>query len=279
MKRITGLFLRLMKPLMNQRGEVGSGAAPDPITVQLDENGFIPGTTFKSVDDLVNGFKTTKADHSRISAEHSTLKSQAEVLAQAVKEGMGKGKEAAPPEAKGIDYDSEITQAHKDLATLKYDDAKYEEKQADLVKKIADLTAAKASERVIDLAGKQFMSELSKRDQEAASRTFKKNNPTFDTPEMKARIADFLRQDETGMHDDWSAFFAIQADDNAAVANQTRAENEGMKKILELQNGKDKTGKVIQKSQPAGLRTGKTIVTGKDLDNGMAEALRKVNGG
>ena len=78
------------------------------------------------------------------------------------------------------------------------------------------------------------------------------------------------------MHDPMSAFFQIQRDDAIAQANQTATENAEMKKILELQKGKEATGKVVVKGQsPNQGATNPTKATGKDLDAGMAAALAK----
>jgi hypothetical protein len=78
------------------------------------------------------------------------------------------------------------------------------------------------------------------------------------------------------MHDPMSAFFQLQRDDVAVENQRITAENAEMKKILDLQKGKDETGKVIVKGQSPQQVTKHQKVTGKDLDAGMAEVLAKM---
>jgi hypothetical protein len=277
-----GMFLlRFVKPLMNQRGLVGD-APTDGIA--RDENGFIPGTTFKTVEELAKGFQETKADHGRISNEygnlkkdHEGLKLQAQTLADTLKDTLGKGKEPAKTDT-GVDFDKEITTALAELKKLDSMKEDFTERQAELVGKITDLKTEKVKNVVLSEAGKLFQEELKNRDVKTSQKEFLKNNPTFNTPEMQKRINDYIANDPTGMHDKMSAFFALEKEDLAAERDSLKQTNAEMQKALDLQKGKDTTGKVIVKGQSPGQVTHTPKLTGKDLDNAMADALRKQRG-
>lgn len=281
--RMLGRFLsRLIKPLMNQRGAVGDEPPADGIA--RDENGFIPGTTFRTVEELAKGFQETKADHGRISNEygnlkkdHDGLKSQAQTLAETLKETLGKGKQE--PAAQGTDYDKEISAIVDQMSKLDPMTDNYQGQLAKFVAQANALTADKVKNAVLGEAGKLFQKELQDRDIKMSQKEFLKANPTFNTPEMQARINDFLSKDTTGMHDKMSAFFALEKESLAAENDQIKQTNAEMQKALDLQKGKESTGKVIVKGQSPGQVTNKPILTGKDRDAAMAAALAKVNGG
>ena len=275
---VIGFLGRLIKPLMNQRGEVGDSAPADGIA--RDENGFIPGTTFKTVEDLAKGFQETKSEHGRIANEygnlkkdHDGLKTQAQTLAETLKETLTKSKQPAAPAA---DFDKEIVAAQNELKMLDPMKDDFAERQADLINKITDLKADRVKTSVLSEAGKLFQQELKNRDVQTAEKSFLDANPSFNTPEMKSRIQDFMAKDRTGMHDSMSAYFALQAQDNSAERERLAKENEEMQKALNLQKGKDATGKVIVKGQSPGQPTNQPKLQGKDLDGAMAEALAKI---
>ena len=121
--------------------------------------------------------------------------------------------------------------------------------------------------------------ELSKRDMKSAQQRFYDENPTFNTPEMQAKINEYITNDRTGMHDPFSAFYQIQRDDTILEAKRLADENVEYKKRLDLAKGTGETGKVIVKGQsPGQQQTKQPKVTGKDLDAGMAAALRASRG-
>lgn len=283
--RMLGMILaRLIKPLMNQRGAVGDQGDHPADGIARDENGFIPGTTFKTVEELARGFQETKADHGRISNEygnlkkdHDSLKSQAQTLAETLKETLAKGKKGDQAEPV-TDFDKEIISAQAELKKLDPMSDDFTEKQADLIARITDAKASKVKDSVLKTAGELFQNELKSRDAKMSQKQFLDENPTFNTPEMQSRIQDFLTKDKTGMHDNMSAYFALQRSDLMAEREAIVKENEEMRKALNLQKGKDSTGKVIVKGQSPGAVTNFKKATGKDLDNGMMEALQRARG-
>jgi hypothetical protein len=282
MKKMTWIA-RLLKPFMNERGDTGGTPDPPADGIARDENGFIPGTTFKSVEELTKGFQETKADHGRISNEYGNLKKdhervsgQAETLANLLKENLTKAPAAAP--ADQTDYGKEISAVRTELENLDPLDKDFAKTQGKLISKLTSLTAAETKDKVLSIAGSQFQEELSKRDNQAAKQKFLDANPTFNTPEMQAKIKDFIANDRTGMHDPMSAFFQIQRDDLAAQTKTLQEQNAEMQKVLELAKGKDATGKVVVKGANITQPTKQTKVTGQDLNAGMLAAAAAARG-
>lgn len=252
-----------------EQNEVNDGIA-------RDENGFIPGTTYKNVQDLIKGHSELKSKFDAQGNEIGQLRGQAQTLAETLKETLTKGKEA--PKQAGPDYDKELMTAQAELKKLDPMSDDFTEKQADLISRITDMKAAKVKDSVLKTASELFQNELKSRDAQMLQKQFLDQNPSFNTPEMQARIQDFLTKDKTGMHDNMSAYFALQAQDVATEREQIAKENEEMRKALNLQKGKDSTGKVIVKGQSPGQTTNFKKATGKDLDAGMMEALMKARG-
>lgn len=269
---------RLIKPLLNQRGMAGEGEPPDD-GIERDENGFIKGTSYKTMAELHKGHLNLNDLHTKQADELGSLRGQAKTLAETLKATLeNKGAApAGPAPAAGPDYAKEIASVNAELEKLDPMDDGFVKKNKELVNRLTDLKASAVKDQVLSTAGDIFKKELTNRDSIAAQKQFHKDNPTFNTPEMQKRIGDFLATDETGTHDTVSAFFKIQADDNALAANTALAERDKIKEILALQHGKDETGKVITKGQPP-MKTNTGKVAGKDLIDGAKGVLRQLNG-
>jgi len=253
-------------------------------------NEGIAGTEFKTPEEIVAALKTEREQRVNLEKklgeqgnELGTLRQQTANLTETLKSVTGSKKEPAKSDKQAVDYDTEISKAKTELKGLDLASDDYSDKQAELVDRIANLTAQKQHDLTLNAAGEMMQKELGQRDVKAAQDTFRRENPTFDTPEMQAKIKDFMAKDKTGMHDSVSAFFQIQRDEVTAASATEKArleaENAEMKKVIELNKGKDAAGKVIVKGQGPGHQASKqTKVTGKDLDASMAEALRKSRG-
>ena len=248
--------------------------------IALDENGFIPGTSYKSVPDLIKGHTELKGLADRHANELGTVRKEKEaILGQAAT--LAEALKAAQPKAApvaGKDYDAEIGAVQKELLNLDPMSDDYQKKLTELVAKSNKLTAISQHEKTLNAAGEMMKKELSDRDQKAQVKAFHDANPTFNTPEMQARIKEYIGNDKTGMSDPLVAFREIQRDDIAAQAKQLADQNAEMKRVLELAKGKDETGKVIVKGQSPQQVTKQTKLTGKDLDAGMAAALAAARG-
>jgi hypothetical protein len=279
MKRMMKVLCRLVKPLMNERGSVGDPPAePAPNAVELDENGFIPGTSYKSVADLVKGHSELKGKLDSQGNELGALRKFAETVEPIVKGALNKKEAPAAAAPAGPDYEAEIAAVQSQIKDLDPMADNYQKTLADLVAKSNLLVAKAQHEKTLNAAGEMFKKELSERDSKAAKDAFLRDNPSFSTPEMQARINDFLAKDRTGMEDPFSAFRKIQADDAQIEADRLAAENAEMKKVLELAKGKETTGKVVVKGQAPTQPTKQPKATGKDLDAGMAAVLANMRG-
>jgi hypothetical protein len=123
-------------------------------------------------------------------------------------------------------------------------------------------------EKTLSAASEFMKKELSERDVRTAQETFYANNPEFNTPEMQARIKAYIAKDRTGMTDPLVAFREIQRDDIAAKATALEAENTEYKRLIDLEKGKDKTGKVVTKNGGSGSQgTPHQKVIGQALDD------------
>ena len=284
MKKMSEIFKMLLKPFMNERGKVGEqgDTAPDPNAVELDENGFIPGTNFKSVADLIKGHAELKGAFDKQGNELGQVRSQAQTLAESLKEALTKGdttKGTVEPADKASEYEAKIADIETQISKLDPMDENVMEKQAKLYREMNKYTALAQHEKTLGAAKGFLKEELASRDSATAQQKFLDDNKDFNTPEMQTRIKDFLAQDRTGMHDNMSAYFAIKAADAAELATAATTERDQIKEILKLQHGKDSTGKVIPKGQSPGTVTNPQRVTGEEADAGAKAALAAVRGG
>jgi len=283
MKKMSEIFKMLLKPFMNQRGVVGEqGNQPDPNAIELDENGFIPGTNYKSVAELIKGHMELKGAFDKQGNELGQVRGQAQMLAESLKEALTKGdttKGTVEPADKASEYEAKIADIETQISKLDPMDENVMEKQAKLYREMNKYTALAQHEKTLGAAKGFLKEELASRDSATAQQKFLDDNKDFNTPEMQTRIKNFRAQDRTGMHDNMSAYFAIKAADAAELATAATTERDQIKEILKLQHGKDSTGKVIPKGQSPGTVTNPQRVTGEEADAGAKAALAAVRGG
>jgi hypothetical protein len=281
MGNVKGLFYRILKPLMNQRGAIGDVEVADG---QAAEDKGIAGTGFKTPEELAAAYVKEQGQRSNLEkklgeqgSELGSTRKQAETLANTLKEVLTK-KEAATKTA-GPDFDTEIARVQKEIQDLDPMADGYQKTLSTLVSKATQLAARSQHEKTLNAAGEMMKKELSDRDQKAKTKAFYDANPTFNTPEMQARIKEYLANDRTGMSDPLVAFREIERDDARAQLKQISDQNAEMQRALDLTKGKNETGKVIVKGQSTQTVTNpQTNLTGKDRDAAMAEALAKLNG-
>lgn len=281
MKKAMRLLMMVFKPFLNERGAVGD-PPPEPITIQLDENGFIPGTSYKTWDEFAKGHGELKTKLDSQGNELGQLRGQAQTLAESLKEALTKGA-ATPPATppadgdKAAEYETKAAGIQAEIEKLDPMDDKFSSKQAKLISDLTKFTAMAQHEKTLGAAKGFFKEELTKRDTGAAQQKFLDANPSYNTPEMQTRIKEFMATDRTGMHDPMSAFFALQAADIAQTNIATAQENAELKKLLELKKGEEKVGKVYVPGQPPGPPPPpKDRLTGKDADAGAYAALSKL---
>ena len=268
---VMGWFCILFKPLMNQRGEIGDpGAGGEPGGGDPTPNP-LEGTPFKTVEELASGWKNANTKIGEMGNELGAHKATVQSLTEALKGAAAKPPE--PAKQKGPDYSAEKAAVQKEIDDLDPMSDGYQKNLGGLVSKLTKLTAQEQHEKTLAAAGNIFKKELEDRDTKATKQQFLKENPTFNTPEMQARIKEYIAKDKFGMSDPLVAFREIQRDELAAERERLTEENAEMKKILELQKGKESTGKVVTKGAAPVVPVTPTKVTGKDLENGMREIL------
>ena len=251
---------------------------------QGTEDKGIGGTGFKSADELAAAFIKEQGQRTNLErklgeqgSELGSTRKQAETLANTLKEVLTKKEAAAKPA--GPDYDTEIAGVQKAIQELDPMADGYQKTLSGLVAKATKIAAISQHEKTLNAAGEMMKKELSDRDQKAQTKAFYDANPTFNTPEMQARIKDYLANDRTGMSDPLVAFREIERDDARAQLKQISDQNAEMQRALDLVKGKNETGKVIVKGQsPQGVTKQPNNLTGRDRDAAMAEALAKLNG-
>jgi hypothetical protein len=276
MGSVKGLFYRILKPLMNQRGAIGDVETPADLAI---EDKGIAGTGFKTPEDLAAAFIKEQGQRTNLEkklgeqgSELGSTRKQAETLANALKEVLTK--KEAPTKPAGPDYDTEIAGVQKEIQSLDPMADGYQKTLSDLVAKATKLAAISQHEKTLNAAGEMMKKELSDRDVKAQTKVFYDANPTFNTPEMQTRIKDYLANDKTGMSDPLVAFREIERDDARAQLKQVSEQNAEMQRALDLTKGKNETGKVIVKGQsPAAVTKPQANLSGKDLDAAMAAAL------
>lgn len=253
--------------------------AADSIT--LDENGFIPGTPYKSMAELIKGHTELKGlydsqgnELGKIRKEHEGLKGQTETLAKILKENLVKNPDKLKDASVKVDYEAERALIEKQIQELDPLAPTYQTSLAALVSKSNRITAAEASEKTLMEARNMFTSELTERDAKLAQDTFYRENPEFNTPEMQERIREYIAKDKTQMTDPLSAFREIQRDDLKIANQKLLEENAEYRRLIDLNKGKAEAGKVVTKTQTMSPQVTKPAkATGKDLDAGMAAIL------
>lgn len=241
------------------------------------------GTTFASLEEAEKGYLNLKALHDAQANELGSLRKNAQTMAEILKEKLMSEKQGnAVDSQKGTapaapDYDAELSDVQKSIQELDPMADNYQKELAALVSKSNKLTAMSQHEKTLSMAREETQRILSERDSRSAQQKFYDDNPSFNTPEVQARIKDFIANDKTGLHDPMSAFFQLQRDDISAQAEAMAKENAEYKRRLGLAKGAESVGKVVVKGQsPAQQQTQNRKQTDREIDEGMRERLRSL---
>ncbi len=286
----SGLFLfNLLNPYRTPNVETRKRAHPteaeEKVSSIMDTNkkdeqneeAIIPGTTYKTIEDVAKALTEKDQLIARHGNELGALRAEKNTLLQTIEKlSSGGGKAPEPKEPQGPTYEAEIAGVDKAIDKLDPMSDNYQSELRNLIAKRTELVASLQHEKTLSAASEIFKKELNERDIKNTQQRFLEENPSFNTPEMQARIREYIAKDKTGMSDALSAFREIERDDARAELQRLAEEKAELEKMLNLQKGKNSTGKVIVKGQsPQDHKQQK--VTGKDLDAGMMEALLKVS--
>lgn len=237
---------------------------------EVEEN-FIG--TFKDKVAAEEGWANLETKLASQGNEVGELRKQGETAQQTINDLQNQLIQAnQPPPKPAQDYGKELSAIQKDMAKLDPVDANYHKDLMVLMNKSNDLAAQAQHDKTLTAATAAFTKELDERDVKSTHNAFYKDNPDFNTPEMQAKIKDYIAKDSTGMSDPLVAYREIQRDEAVTRATELETENAELKRLTELAKGTNQTGKVITKSQTAS-QVKQPKATGADLDKGMQSAL------
>jgi hypothetical protein len=263
--------------MSDDKGAVDKGAAAEGGT---DEPYL---GSWKTKEDAAAGLSSLQTKLSEQGSEAGTLRKQVEDGQSLMSEMQGR-LDAAEKTAKSAASDrdakgvlSEQDNIAKQITELDPVDEGYSKNLMALIGKSNALAAKGQHSQTLQAATDAFKKELDDRDVKSAHQTFYDANPDFNTPEMQARIKDYVSKDRTGMSDNLSAFREIQRDDSMAQALELTKQNKELIDRLDLKKGTDETGKVILKGQDQNTKT-KTNLKGADRDKAMMDALTAMRG-
>ncbi|MBE9572710.1 MAG: hypothetical protein IMF11_18955 [Proteobacteria bacterium] len=237
--------------------------------------------SWKTKEDAEEGLKNLQGKMSEQGNEVGTLRKQNEdntLRMDEMQVALDAGKKAGEQEVLDKEVEGVATEQakiDKEIKDLDPVDEGYTPKLTALIRKSNALAAQGQHKKTLTAATEAFRTELDDRDVRSAHQSFDDANPDFKTPEMQARIREYIAQDKTGMSDALVAFREIQRDDLALKSKELSDQNEELMKRLNLKKGTDETGTVILKSQGNQEPKTQTKTTGAARNAGMQAVLDK----
>jgi len=237
--------------------------------------------SWSSKEDAEEGLKNLQGKLSDQGNESGLLRKQVEDGEQRLGEMQAKieaGEKASQMKASDLEAESvksEQAKIDKEIKDLDPVDEGYTPKLTALIRKSNALAAEGQHSKTLAAATAAFRSELDDRDIRSAHQAFDEANTDFRTPEMQARIKEYIANDKTGMSDALVAYREIQRDDLASSNKELSEQNEELMKRLNLKKGTDETGTVILKSQGNQSPQPQTKTTGAARNAGMQAVLDK----
>ncbi len=237
--------------------------------------------TWKTKEDAAEGLKNLQTKLSEQGSDAGVLRQQLEegqtLMGQMQEElnGIKSAKNTETSDRESETIASEQAKIAKQIADLDPVDEGYSKNLMSLMQKSNTIAAKTQQEATLMAATEAFKNELDERDVKSAHQAFFGANPEFNTPEMQARIKEYIAKDSTGMSDPLVAFREIQRDDMTVQAKELSDQNTELQKLLELKKGTSETGTVIKDGQGGRLdqKTNQPKVTGAERNKGMADIL------
>ena len=236
---------------------------------------------WKDKDAAEAGLASMQGKMDEIGTEVGTLRQQSAKDAGIIETLQKQGEkipEVAPTEKP--DLSKELKEVQTELLALDTADENYSanmvaliNQQNALIGQQNTLSAQIQHEKTLEVATKRFTEELSKRDANQTTQEFKKDNPEFETPEMQAKIQEYIAADTTGMVDSLVAFREIQRDAATQQVQGLTEENEKLKNLANLKQGTDETGNVYTGSGQSPAKQTKKTMTDAERDEAMMAAV------
>lgn len=194
---------------------------------------------FKTQDDLVKSYQSLEQQLGKQGEELGSLKKTNETLLKAFEKAGGKdtGKEQ---QAQEVPYEQQIAALSQQV----------EEGNLSIGEALV-----KSTQMAVEMATRNTLQKVDevqqKRGLEATQQQFLKDNPDF-TQLRESGTLDQVKQTLPGLHDDFSAYYALKAQQAAAAVEQARAEGIAAGKVeaARIADGDKRTEKVI--AQPGG---------------------------
>ena len=199
-------------------------------------------------DDSSKNYDELKKVFDKQGNELGELRKQNQELFSALKEIQQKDaksqdtKQSAQKQAKNDDLSKVLTEYGK-LDFL--DDDSAPQKGADLLKQAIALTAQMSKEEALTEAEAKVRAILQEKDSDAMTNRFLEENPDF--AELQAQGAFQAFKTTNPLHDDFSAYHALKADQAMAENAELKQQLEEAQSMLKVSEGDKATSKVFTK--------------------------------
>jgi hypothetical protein len=168
--------------------------------------------------------------------------------------------------------EADLAEVQQEMLALDDADPDYHQNLVSLMGRSDSLSRSIQHEKTLTDARTIFKEELNNRDIKATHQAFYKDNPDFNTPEMQTQIQERLAQDPSGMSDSLVAYREIQRDAAMLQAKTFEEENANLKRLANVAEGTQKTGKIVTTGQSP-PQVASTTKSNADIDNEMQTAL------
>lgn len=220
---------------------------------------------YSSLEDLAKDHENLQKLYGDHTGEVGSLRATNKVLTdqiETVQKDAKDREEAGKPPA--TDYEAQLAEIYKDLnaGDLSVEDA---------MQKSNALTAEVAAVKAAEVAAETLESTLQERDAQAIQKDFLKEHPDFEKLRNSGKLAAIIKE-SAGMHDDFSAYFALKA---------TTAREEGKAEAAKLAAGDEATKTVLTKPGESIQQANKpmTPLSESETEGSMLAALKGTSAG
>lgn len=239
-------------PLPPEKEETEEIKTETPKTVKVGDK------EYESPEALATAYQNLEGKLGEQGTELGSLRAAKKVLEEQI-ETERTATEAREDKEPATDYETKLQEIYDELtagditveAALKQSNA---------------LTAEAAALKATEAAAQTLEDTLKERDAKAVHKEFLKDHPDYEEIRKSGKL-ESIKQESGGMHDDFSAYFALKA---------TTAKEEGMAEAARLAAGDEKTQTVLTKPGESIQQTNKpkSPLSEGDLEASMLGAAR-----
>lgn len=214
---------------MEDRDVMPAGAMPPETEVEVEEQPEPILGKFKSPDELATAYTELEKKLGEQGSELGSLKQMNSMMLKQMESRQAQDRTPATEAEKDtFDYDTGMAEIAKGVQD---GDLSIEEALA----QTANLTAEKATRNALS----QYEQMTAKQQQEAAKAKFLDDHPDFIELQQTGKLEQ-VKKTLPGMHDDFSAYFAFQAD-------KALADAQAKQELEKIARGDERTDKVLNK--------------------------------